>query len=177
MKICVLLIGLLAIGQATAQELLCPETGIPMSQDPGCMTPNYNEGAGNQQAPPAYGYDYVPPPLPDDGWVDTYGAVAFGIKPGHGPFYWFAGSNRSSEEANSQALGACSRDGAQGCMLGGTALNGFLGVAMSDDGSLFASYGAREDNVDFAAVGKCKYEGRKEGCRFLKAQNFSRRRK
>lgn len=46
-----LLLGCLVLGQATAQELLCPETGIPMSRDPGCMTPNYNNPQPVPQAP------------------------------------------------------------------------------------------------------------------------------
>lgn len=173
-------IGLLALGGMAHAEGGCPQGQTPRLYGSvwGCA-PGGTDGPGGSagQGYRSYGYDYVPPPPVDDGWVNTYGAVAFGTKPGQGSFYWFEGSNRTFEDASSQALASCNKDGGQGCAIGGTAMNGFLGVSVSDDGSLFAAYSSREDGVDFAAVGKCKYEGHKEGCRFLKAQNFLRRRK
>lgn len=77
----------------------------PLPGDPGYQQPSY----------PAHGYQpysYPASPPQDDGLVDSYGAVVFGTKPGQkGGFYWFTGQRGSWEEAHSEALAYCARDG------------------------------------------------------------------
>lgn len=103
-KMGVLLIGLLAMGQTAAQELLCPETGIPMSQDPGCVIPNYNNSPSPAQQ--------QLPPQPTGFWKTMWGAIA-----ADGP-RGILGAVTDMEDksaAERAALSQCSKNGGQGC--------------------------------------------------------------
>ena len=98
-----LLLGCFALGHATAQELLCPGTGIPMSRDPGCMTPNYNN---------------TPPPVPQQPageWITRWGAIGGNAPKG----ILGVSTGMPTEQAAIQAaLADCrSKGGGSGCKL------------------------------------------------------------
>jgi hypothetical protein len=106
MKMGVLLIGLLAIGEAAAQELLCPETGIPMSQDPGCVIPNYNNSPPQQP---------LPPQQPTGEWKTTWGAIGGNALKG---ILGAAVGLPTEKEAVQAALADCrAKGGGAGCKL------------------------------------------------------------
>ena len=103
-----LCLGLLSWAASAQANLLCPATGIPMSQDPGCTTPNYNNQSAQQQAVPQL------PPQPTGYWVKTWGAIA--PSPKGGVLGTAVGAD-SKAEAERLALADCKKKGGQSCQV------------------------------------------------------------
>lgn len=101
-----LMLSLLGLsGASAAQEILCPQTGIPISQDPGCVTPNHMGSAQQAQQPP-------PPPQPTGYWEKTWGAIA--PSPVDGILGTSVGES-TEEEAKRVALSDCQAKGGAEC--------------------------------------------------------------
>jgi hypothetical protein len=97
-----MMLGSLALaGSANAQEIVCPDTGLPISQDPGCWA-RQNERAAQQQQV------LQQPPQPTGYWETTWGAIA--PSPVGGVLGTALGAS-SKEEAEQRALADCKAKG------------------------------------------------------------------
>jgi hypothetical protein len=105
----VLMLGLLALADgAVAQQLLCPQTGIPISQDPGCVIPNHTGSAQSQPQQQQL------PPQPTGYWEKTWGAIA--PSPVGGVLGTAVGAS-SKEEAEQLASADCRAKGGRACQV------------------------------------------------------------
>lgn len=102
-KVSVLLVGVLLSSPLSAQELLCPNTGIPVSQDPGCMIPNNATGGTGYQVPAQQS-----PPQPKGYWETMWGAVALDAKVGQ---MGAAANMKSKDQAEAAAIADCLKRG------------------------------------------------------------------
>jgi len=134
-----LCLGLLSWAASAQANLLCPATGIPMSQDPGCTTPNYNNQSAQQQAAPQL------PPQPTGYWVKTWGAIA--PSPKGGVLGTAVGAD-SKAEAERLALADCKNKGGQSCKVQ-IAYHNQCGVMIIGDKFLGT---ARAETIDKASA-------------------------
>lgn len=155
------------VDRANAQELLCPQTGIPMSQDPGCTTPNY----GNQEnseapaapraIPPGMNPKNLPPPDPNvEGF---WGSLVVGPDQ---RIFWSNG-RRDRESAEQTALDRCRSDEAanmDGCLILNSGQT--VDVALAFDGtSYFVGRVVGYDKAMKKALKACQAGSHPDQCR------------
>lgn len=109
------------------------------------------------------------PPVIDDGYRSSYGAVAFGTKAG-AVSVWYSGEADSFPLAEAEALRKCTAEGGNGCAVAETGIDGYIGVAVAADGTRFAKYRASSEHDALQlAVGACQYGANKQGCKAERA--------
>ncbi|QWF16998.1 DUF4189 domain-containing protein [Lysobacter capsici] len=108
------------------------------------------------------------PPVIDNGYRSSFGAVVFGAKAG-AVSVWYSGEADSFPLAEAEALRKCTADGGNGCAVAETGVDGYIGVAVAADGTRFAKYRASEHDALELAVGACEYGAGKQGCKAERA--------
>ncbi|WP_242162771.1 DUF4189 domain-containing protein [Lysobacter sp. M15] len=105
-----LVLSLLSVWSTSAgQEILCPSSGLPVSQDPGCWA---RESAKTNAAQQAQQQQQALPPRPTGYWEKTWGAIA--PSPVGGVLGTSLGAS-SKEEAERLALKDCTSKGGKAC--------------------------------------------------------------
>jgi hypothetical protein len=127
-------------GTAAAQELLCPQNGLPVSQDPSCMS-RWNEQQASERAdidaprslPPGMDPRNLPPP--DPSVEGLWGSLV--AAPDH-RLYWSQG-RRDRKSAEEMALGNCQSNQAANAQDGCQVLNTgeAIDVALAFDGTTY----------------------------------------
>jgi hypothetical protein len=135
---------------AAAQQLLCPQTGIPISQDPGCVTPNHT---GSAQSQPQQ--QQMPPPQPTGYWEKTWGAIA--PSPVGGVLGAATGAS-SKEEAERLALQDCKAKGGGACEVEMTYHNQCAVMVTGQANYRFASAGSIPEASELG-INLCKERG------------------
>jgi hypothetical protein len=146
----VLLLGLLVSGgDVSSQGVLCPSSGLPVSQDPGCWARENAKAAQQQQ----------PQPQPIGYWQKTWGAIA--PSPVGGVLGTAVGAT-SKKEAERQAMRDCKAKGGTACEVRIAFYNQCAVMVLGDNIYRTARAGSIEDAARLG-IGECSRED--TGCR------------
>lgn len=97
-------------------------------------------------------------------WVDQYGSLAWGQEPdGRATYSWYINA-ASQSEAENGAISQCNASGFRDCRVATWVVNGAIGIAVDNAGTLYSDHGEDARQAKKKATRACKQQGGK-GCK------------
>jgi hypothetical protein len=146
-------------GPAVHAENGCPEGQIPVqnANDAAYTCTNIQDYEASQRGPSR---SII--------WVDVYSAVAWHPDVADVWAVWNVRNEQGSGNgAERYAMGACTRDMGEGCILAGSAFGGTIAVARNPRGTVFSAFGKTAGKAKSEVMALCA--SKKEECTYLKS--------